>query len=110
MDLKKKYGTDHMFFYDNMVQTFGEKSLWIGPESFFKDCFIFCIPIQGYYYSDNYAIARENKDRKLNLLSIGGIDIDLSFGTPVPSNLMCTAIGVYDLLTKFGVDGAEIVN
>ena len=109
MNLEKKYGEHHLYLYDNMVQTFGEKSLWIGPESFYKDCFIFCIPIQGYYYGNNYAVARENKDRKLNFLSIGGVDLDISFSKPLPHNVICNVIGVYDLLNKFGPDGAEII-
>ena len=110
LNLKKKYGEDHFYFYENMLQTFGKEAIFLTPESMYRDCFIFCVPIQGYYYGNDFAMAREIKERKLNFLSVGGIDMDLSFAEPLPHNVMVNVIGIYDLLLKFGVDGSEVVN
>ena len=110
MDLSKKYGEEHFYWYQNMIQTFGKESHDVTPECFYKDCFIFCVPIQGYYYGNDYAMARETKERKLNFLTVGGIDIDLSFASPLPNNIMVHVIGIYDLLLQFAVDGSEVVS
>ena len=109
-DLSKKYGFDHFFWYKNMLQTFGKNCIFLTPESMYKDCFIFCVPIQGYYYGNDYAMARETKERKLNFLTVGGIDMDISFAQPLPHNVMCNVMGIYDLLLSFAVDGSEVVS
>ena len=55
-------------------------------------------------------MAKETKERKLNFLTVGGIDIDLSFASPLPNNIMVHVIGIYDLLLQFAVDGSEVVS
>ena len=110
MDLSKKYGESHMYWYKNMIQTFSDTAMDITMESFWKDSFIFCLPVGSYNYGDNYVMARNNNDRKMNFLSAGVVDLDISFAQPLESNVMISINGIYDVLFKFDTEGLPMLD
>ena len=97
----------HYLWYDEFLKCFGKEASSIGPDRFFHDLFVFtfdlsCVPT--FWEHDKC-----DNSAKLNLVSAGVIDLEVTFDKPTDTNLIVCVIGYQNSIASFNPNG-EIVN
>lgn len=97
----------HFLWYDEFLKCFGNHSSSIEPSKFYHDLFVFTFDLS------TVPVVWENSktdaSTKLNLLSAGTIDLEVTFNAALPENLIICAIGYHKSVATFNPDG-EIVS
>ena len=107
MHLEKKYGYFHYYWYENMVKMFGKTALNVSLDSFFEDAYIFAFNLADNprYSPDDVGFPRSPDKRRISLITAGSIDCQLEFSEVLGDNTVVFFVALYDLVSKFNVDG-----
>ena len=94
-------------WYDEFLKCYSSNSASIDPFKFYYDLFVFTFDLS------TVPIVWENSQTdastKLNLISAGTIDLEVTFKAALPENLIVCAIGYRKSVASFNADG-EIVS
>ena len=111
LDVKNRNGADHIFLFNQFVQLFGEKAAYETMESFFKEMWIYCIPLcRNPRVGKDFGITPRAEDRQLSFGEPSTLDIDFTFKTAPDEELVCHVVGWYDIVTGFNSYGEILDN
>ena len=103
----KEQSHRHFLWYDEFLKCYSSNSASIDPFKFYHDLFVFTFDLS------TVPIVWENSQTdastKLNLISAGTIDLEVTFKAALPENLIVCAIGYRKSVASFNADG-EIVS
>ena len=98
----------HFLWYNEYLKCYGSKAASVDTGRFYHDLFVFT------FYLSAVPVTWEtdkNEDTsKLNLLTAGTIDLEVTFAKEVPENLIICAIGYRNEVASFNPDGEIVVS
>ena len=109
MDLSKRNGVEHVYWYRQMLECYGKKSSDMSMEKFFEDFYVLSFNLSSNPRLHNdFGVVAHSRDRKLSFLEAGNLDCNLTFKTALDCNVLVFFIAWFDIISSFDPDGNVI--